>query len=124
MINWPVPACIVDGMGIRLSWGWVWAPARAARSTSVSRVRRFRVTKYRMIVREECIRFRLRSGLRIEQLLGKLCGRKPETGSVPATEFAHDRADELLGVAEEHQRAVEIVERVVDTGEAGAHAAF
>ena len=37
-----------------------------------------------------------------------------------AGKFADDRADEALGVAEEHQGLVEVVERVVDSGEARA----
>src|ERR1700733_3681657 len=41
-----------------------------------------------------------------------------------AAEFADDCAYELFGVAEEHESAVEVVERVVDSGETGAHAAF
>src|ERR1700735_2810550 len=41
-----------------------------------------------------------------------------------AGEFADDVADEIFGVAEEHQSFVEIVERVVDAGETGSHAAL
>ena len=41
-----------------------------------------------------------------------------------AAEFADDGADELFGVAEEHQGVVEVIERVVDAGEAGVHAAL
>ena len=44
--------------------------------------------------------------------------------SMSAAEFAHNCADELLGVAEEHQRVIEVVQRVVDAGEARAHAAL
>src|ERR1700692_44281 len=35
-----------------------------------------------------------------------------------------DGANETLGVSEEHQCFVKVVERVVDSGEAGGHAAF
>src|ERR1700735_2342085 len=41
-----------------------------------------------------------------------------------AGEFADDVADEIFGVAEEHQGFVEIVERVVDAGETSGHAAL
>src|SRR5580693_4575669 len=44
--------------------------------------------------------------------------------TVAAGEFTDDVADEIFGVPEEHQRAVEIVERVINTGEAGGHAAL
>src|ERR1035438_1960327 len=43
---------------------------------------------------------------------------------VSAAQLSHDCANELFGVAKEHQRVVEVVERVVDAGETGAHAAF
>jgi hypothetical protein len=39
-------------------------------------------------------------------------------------QLLHYRADKLLGVAEEHQRVIEIVERVVDACEARVHAAL
>src|ERR1700727_510346 len=39
-------------------------------------------------------------------------------------QFPHDTAHELFGVAEEHECAVEIIKRIVDAGEARAHAAF
>src|SRR5713101_1891514 len=48
----------------------------------------------------------------------------PESVVIAAGEFADDVADEILGVAEEHQRLVEVVQRVVDAGEAGGHAAL
>src|SRR6266478_6779112 len=39
-------------------------------------------------------------------------------------QFADDVAYEILGVAEEHQRVVQVIQRVVDAGEAGGHAAL
>src|SRR6266436_4831305 len=44
--------------------------------------------------------------------------------AVAAGEFADDVAYEILGVAEEHQRVVQVIQRVVDAGEAGGHAAL
>src|SRR2546421_12369233 len=44
--------------------------------------------------------------------------------AVGAAELADDVADEVLGVTEEHQRAVQIIEGVVDSGEARGHAAL
>ncbi len=41
-----------------------------------------------------------------------------------AAEFADDVADEFFGVAEQHQSVVEVIERIVDAGETGGHAAF
>src|SRR5580704_19292143 len=35
-----------------------------------------------------------------------------------------DAVHKSLGVAEQHQRVVEVIERIVDTGEAGTHAAL
>src|SRR5260370_38489321 len=43
---------------------------------------------------------------------------------VAATEFADDGAYEGFGVAKEHERFVEIVERVFNACETGAHTAF
>jgi len=43
---------------------------------------------------------------------------------VPATEFADDGAYEGFGVAEEHERLVEIIERVFNSCETGAHTAL
>src|SRR6266478_1806731 len=43
---------------------------------------------------------------------------------VAAAQFADDVAYEVFGVAEEHQRVVEVVQRGVDAGEAGGHAAL
>src|ERR1700693_5409370 len=43
---------------------------------------------------------------------------------VSAAQLAHDCANELFGVAKEHQRVAKVIERVIDAGEAGAHAAF
>src|ERR1700733_9679317 len=43
---------------------------------------------------------------------------------VSTAQLWHDCAHELFGVAKEHQRVVEVVERVIDAGEAGTHAAF
>ena len=36
-----------------------------------------------------------------------------------AGELADDVADEALGVAEEHQGLVEVIERIIDAGETG-----
>src|SRR5260370_27233629 len=44
--------------------------------------------------------------------------------AVAAGEFADDVAYEVFGVAEEHQGLVEVVQRVVDAGEACGHAAL
>src|SRR6266851_5356890 len=44
--------------------------------------------------------------------------------AVAAGEFADDVADEVLGVAEEHQGLIQVVQRVVDAGEAGGQAAL
>src|SRR5260370_19044769 len=44
--------------------------------------------------------------------------------SVSATQLPHNSSHELLRVPEEHQRSIEIVERIVDAGKAGAHAAL
>jgi hypothetical protein len=41
-----------------------------------------------------------------------------------SAELAHDGADELFGVAEEHQGVIEVVEGIVDAGETWAHAAL
>src|SRR3984885_1017012 len=46
------------------------------------------------------------------------------TSSVSPAQLPDNPAHELLGIAKQHQRAVEIIERVIDPGEAGAHAAF
>src|SRR5713226_4502479 len=43
---------------------------------------------------------------------------------VAAGDFADDVAYEILGVAEKHQRLVQVVQRVVDASEAGSHAAL
>src|SRR5260370_5977017 len=43
---------------------------------------------------------------------------------VVAAEFADDRADEGFCVAEEHERAVKIVERIVDACKTSGHAAL
>jgi len=43
---------------------------------------------------------------------------------VASTEFAHNRTNEGFGVAEEHERFVQVVERVFDSGEACGHAAL
>src|SRR5258708_4146531 len=43
---------------------------------------------------------------------------------VAATEFAHDGTNERFCVAEEHEGLVEIVERVFNACETGAHTAF
>src|SRR6266849_301339 len=48
----------------------------------------------------------------------------PESVVIAAGEFADDVADEILGVAEEHQGLIQVVQRVVDAGEAGSHAAL
>src|SRR5260370_725664 len=44
--------------------------------------------------------------------------------AVAAGEFADDVAYEVFGVAEEHQGLIQVVQRVVDAGEAGGHAAL
>ena len=41
-----------------------------------------------------------------------------------AGELLDDFADEFFRVAEEHQGVVEVVERIIDSGEAGGHAAL
>src|SRR5216684_9040848 len=43
---------------------------------------------------------------------------------IAAGEFADDVAYEVFGVAEEHQRLVEVIQRVVDAGKTGGHAAL
>ena len=44
--------------------------------------------------------------------------------AVPSAQFPHDAADKCLGVAEQHQVVIEIVERVIDAREARIHAAL
>ena len=47
------------------------------------------------------------------------------TRDFPATgKFAEDRTDEALCIAKEHQSLVEVIKRVVDSGESCAHAAL
>src|ERR1700683_1325646 len=41
-----------------------------------------------------------------------------------AAELANDGAYESFGVSEKHQRLIEVVKRVIDSGEARTHAAF
>jgi len=43
---------------------------------------------------------------------------------VSAGEFFHDISHKMLGVAEEHQGFIQVVQRVIDAGKAGVHAAF
>src|SRR5271166_1674292 len=50
--------------------------------------------------------------------------QNPLVPAAIARQLLHDVSYELLGVAEEHQGVVEVVERVVDAGEAWAHAAL
>src|SRR5260370_32535472 len=44
--------------------------------------------------------------------------------AVASAEFADYVAYEIFGVAEEHEGLVEVIQRVVDAGEAGGHAAL
>src|SRR5579862_1347192 len=44
--------------------------------------------------------------------------------SVSAAQLPHNRSYKLLCVTEQHQRVVEVVERIVNAGEAGVHAAL
>src|ERR1700720_4233240 len=43
---------------------------------------------------------------------------------VSAAQLSHNRSHELFCVAKEHQGVIKIVKRIVNTGEAGTHAAF
>src|SRR3954470_18971591 len=41
---------------------------------------------------------------------------------MPAAQFPHNASYELLGIAEQHERLVKVVERIVDTCETRVHA--
>ena len=78
----------------------------------------------------KCIQFRA-AWADDRQSMGQRFVFQPRASSVQlpklfagAAELSDDVAHKLLGVAEQHQGVIEVIQRIVDSGEAGGHAAF